>query len=244
LVEVAVLLGVEMMDKMVKEGDVVIPIDVIRASTTIIAALIGGAESVIPVTSIREAKLMKKKDRHILLSGERGGRKITGFDLDNSPLEVKNAEVNGKKLVLTTTHGTRLFVDAMKKTDKVFVGALLNRQACSKLAYTVASESGSNIQIVIPRSVIGICIEDLFAAGLIIQGLSNFSIIATGDLAKIAHITAERDLEKMKRIILQGTSAGIVERLGRIDDVSYCLKLDEVAMVPTSDTFELKATFM
>ena len=39
--------------------------------------------------------------------GERGGKKIEGFDLGNSPLSVTKKVVNGKRLFMSTTNGTK-----------------------------------------------------------------------------------------------------------------------------------------
>lgn len=238
--EVSVLLGVEMVKRELRSGEVAIVIDVIRASTTIIAALRMGAESVIPTSSIKEAFKLKGGLRNVLLSGERGGRKIRGFHLDNSPSEVSSSNLRGKRLVITTTHGTRLLKTAMEKTDKVLVGGLINRAACSRFAYELAEMSKSDIKVVIPRSTIGVCIEDLYAAGLIIEFLKDQGVNRRGDLAEIAVIMAKNDIEEMRRIIEKSTSATIVRYIGHKDDVEYCLKLDEVDLTPISKDGELK----
>jgi 2-phosphosulfolactate phosphatase len=43
-----------------------------------------------------------------VLGGERGGLKISGFHLGNSPSEYTPERVGGKSVVFTTTNGTRL----------------------------------------------------------------------------------------------------------------------------------------
>ncbi|MEM2123005.1 MAG: 2-phosphosulfolactate phosphatase [Candidatus Bathyarchaeia archaeon] len=222
-------------------GDVAIVIDVIRASTTIITALKMGAESVVPTSSIREALKLRDIDGNFILSGERGGVKIRGFHLDNSPFEVSSTDIKGKKLVITTTHGTHLIRAAMERTDKVLVGSLINRAACSRLAYELAEKNRVDVKVVIPRSTIGICIEDLYAAGLIIEFLKSQGISCSGDLAGIAAILADIDMEKMRRVIKGSTSATIVKGIGHEDDVDYCLRLDEIDLIPISKGLELKA---
>ena len=42
-----------------------------------------------------------------LMLGERGGKKIEGFDLGKSPLSVTKKIVNGKRLFMSTTNGTK-----------------------------------------------------------------------------------------------------------------------------------------
>ena len=72
----------------IPESSVVI--DVLRATTTIAWALENGADSVQVFADVdelnNEAKRFDPKDK--ILVGERGGKKLDGFDLGNSPLGV------------------------------------------------------------------------------------------------------------------------------------------------------------
>ena len=90
-------------------------IDVLRATTTITAALAAGAEKVIPVMEPGQAFQMKRlleksdpaKKGTLLLGGERKGIRIEGFDLGNSPADYTPERVAGKTLLFSTTNGTR-----------------------------------------------------------------------------------------------------------------------------------------
>ena len=95
--------------------DAVLFIDVLRATTTITAALAAGAEQVIPVMEPAQAlnmkRLLEESDPHkkgkILLGGERKGVRIEGFDLGNSPSSYTSELVGGKTIIFSTTNGTR-----------------------------------------------------------------------------------------------------------------------------------------
>jgi hypothetical protein len=76
-----------------------VAIDVLRATTTLTLAFTHGAARVIPVASIEEARAWKARDPQVLLCGERGGLKIPGFDLGNSPSEYGHEAVRGRTLV-------------------------------------------------------------------------------------------------------------------------------------------------
>ena len=91
----------------------VIVVDVLRASTTIITALANGARNVVPVLTPDEAATLKLRydSANVLLGGERGGVKIQGFDLGNSPLEYTEETVSGKTIVFTSTNGTEAIKD-------------------------------------------------------------------------------------------------------------------------------------
>ena len=83
------------------KDQVAVVVDVLRASTTICAALAAGAKEIIPAESIEEAiRLASNLTRDaILLCGEREGKLIQGFDLANSPHEYKPRVVKGKTLL-------------------------------------------------------------------------------------------------------------------------------------------------
>lgn len=70
-------------------GKLVVMIDVLRASSTIVTALANGCRGFIPVLSPDQVKekAQQFKKEGVLLGGEREGRKIEGFDLGNSPRE-------------------------------------------------------------------------------------------------------------------------------------------------------------
>ncbi len=79
-------------------------IDVLRATSSIVAALAAGASFVKPASSIEQALSMKSQN--IVVAGERNSVKPPGFDLGNSPAEFAEQNLKGKGVVLTTTNGT------------------------------------------------------------------------------------------------------------------------------------------
>jgi 2-phosphosulfolactate phosphatase len=111
-------------------GSTAVVIDVIRATSTILEALVNGARAVYPVASTEEAvQLAASLGRDdTLLCGERRGVMIEGFDLGNSPREYTEDRIGDKQLVMTTTNGTRAFV-AVQGADHVVSAAFLNLSA-------------------------------------------------------------------------------------------------------------------
>ena len=89
----------------------VVVIDVLRATSVMVHAMSQGASEIIPVATVEEAFQMAEAfpRESIILGGERGSKKIPGFDLGNSPKEYVAERVKGKKLILTTTNGTKAF---------------------------------------------------------------------------------------------------------------------------------------
>ena len=116
-------------------GRTVVVIDVLRATTTIIHALAAGAKEVIPLREVEEAgQVAAKMGGQAVLGGERGGQRIEGFDLGNSPLEYTPAAVGGKTLVFTTTNGTRAMLRC-KEARRILIAGFVNFSAvCRELA--------------------------------------------------------------------------------------------------------------
>ena len=87
--------------------DIAVVIDVLSATTTISWALKNGADSIqvfADLDLLRESAIKWQANERLML-GERGGKKIEGFDLGNSPLSVTKKVVNGKRLFMSTTMG-------------------------------------------------------------------------------------------------------------------------------------------
>lgn len=105
-------------------------IDAVRASSTIAHAVTAGAKRVIPVETVEEAWALRKQLEleRPLLGGERGGLKIEGFDLGNSPESYTPGAVGGRTVIMTTTNGTRA-MRAGERVGHVVIGAFVNLPA-------------------------------------------------------------------------------------------------------------------
>lgn len=114
-------------------GTTCVVIDVLRATTSIVAALAAGAKEVLPCQEIDEAQRLAGTlpSGTVLLGGERAGGKISGFDLGNSPAEFSDAAVRGKSLVMTTTNGTRALHHA-RAAKRVLLASFLNLEATAR----------------------------------------------------------------------------------------------------------------
>lgn len=168
-------------------GGIAVVIDVLRASTTIITALAHGAVRVRPVLTVEEARA-EAAARDALLGGERGGRRIDGFDLGNSPLEYSRDRVSGRSIVITTTNGTAALHACAGAID-VLIGAIVNRSAVAAVAHALALQHGGDIHLVCAGTDGAVTEEDLLAAGAILDaavqdhGCGEDALDATGRAA-------------------------------------------------------------
>ena len=153
-------------------GGIAVVIDVLRASTTIVTALAHGAAGVRPVLEVAEARALAAAPEAppgLLLGGERGGLRIEGFDLGNSPLEYTAARVGGHPIAITTTNGTAA-LDACGGALEVLVGAVVNRSAVAERARILADRLGAGtIHLVCAGTDGAVTEEDLLAAGAILD---------------------------------------------------------------------------
>lgn len=83
-------------------------IDVLRATSSIPTALAAGAEAVVPLATVEEARRLASgpSPDPVLLCGERDGVPLPGFDLGNSPAEYTRGRVAGRTLLYCSTNGS------------------------------------------------------------------------------------------------------------------------------------------
>lgn len=116
---------------------VAIVIDVFRAFSVACYAFSRGAKQVIPVGDIEEAFELRESYTDALLVGERGGKKLEGFDHGNSPTEILELDLSGRTLIHTTHAGTQGLINT-SNAETVFTGALVNAKATAQCIRSVS----------------------------------------------------------------------------------------------------------
>lgn len=171
-------------------GRTVFVIDILRATTTMAAALHHGACAVIPAPSTEEAlRLAQTLDSdEVLLVGEQGAVRIEGFALGNSPREMTLETVRGKTLVMTTTNGTRALL-ATQGAGAVYPAAAANFSTAATRAREVW-ERDQDLLILCAGREEAFGLDDAYAAGRLaaavldarnrLKGLNDSAIAALG----------------------------------------------------------------
>lgn len=218
----------EEVDRSRLAGAVAVVIDVVRATSCIVEAVANGARAVHPVVSVEEAfRLRGSLGADGLLCGERRGLRIDGFDLGNSPAEFSRTAVAGKRLVMTTTNGTRAFA-AAAAADHVFTASFHNQSA------VVAALPDDGAVVVVCAGKEGrFSLDDTVCAGIIVRGLCgrvngpvrlNDGAVAARDLAGIHPVTGD---------MLAATAAGkALVDVGLGSDLALCARADRHQIVP------------
>jgi 2-phosphosulfolactate phosphatase len=214
-------------------GRVVLVVDVLRASTTIAAALANGARAVVPMEGVDEAIMRARslERSEVLLAGERKMAPIRGFDLGNSPRDFIPETVSGKTIVMTTTNGTAALAGTAG-ADEVLVGSFANYSAV--LAWLrAAARGGKSITVLCAGSNGRFALEDAICAGRFVRGVSRRGIDPElGDAAKIAAII-DRRMGGDLRAVLRNSEHGLaLIQAGHGEDVTYCAAIDTHPVVP------------
>jgi 2-phosphosulfolactate phosphatase len=220
-------------------GALVVVVDVVRASTTLLAGLEAGARRVHAVESVEDALDLRRSigEDDVVLCGERGGRRIEGFDLGNSPLEFEPESVAGKILVCTTTNGTRT-LSRCESADELWLGCFRNRAALvdsseKVLRGELEGPHPSRLLIACAGKEGRLGLDDQLCAGLIVEGLA-VSVPGTrlSDGARSARATA-KEIGMPTAAFLATTAAGeALVDIGLEADLEYCAELDVSRSVP------------
>jgi len=152
-------------------GGTVVVIDVLRASTTIVYALEAGATEVIPCSELDAAREMVRRlpASEALLGGERDGLPPEGFDLGNSPEHYTADRVGGKKVVFTTTNGTRA-IGRARRARRILLGAFVNAAAVVERLLTE-----DHIHLLCAGTRGELSRDDVLVAGMLVERLERQS---------------------------------------------------------------------
>ena len=215
--------------------DIAVVIDVLRATTTIGWALTNGADSieVFDDLDLLRTEAEKWSPEKRLMLGERGGKKINGFDLGNSPLSVTKDLVKDKRLFMSTTNGTK----SLKKVQDVkylFSMALTNREAVAKRIMTLKER---DVLILGSGWEGSYSLEDSLAAGALASYLIqnyNQTVNVINDELNAALALWELWKEDIIKCLKTATHGKRLTSIGDYeDDFKCCSQLDCLNVVPT-----------
>jgi len=208
------------------EFEIVVVIDVLRATSAMCAAFDNGILSIIPVPTIEEALEYKKKG--YLVGAERKGQIVEGFDFGNSPFSYMKEEFRGKEVVLTTTNGTKS-LEVAKDAETVVVGSFLNLTALSKWL----SKQDKNVLCLCSGWQDKFNLEDTICAGAISDFListGNFISIEDSSIAaKYLFLSAK---DNYLGYLKSSSHRRRLKHLNLNEDIKYCLTPDQTDVIP------------
>lgn len=222
--KIDICLSPELIHQFDLASSVVVVIDILRATSSITTAIAHGIEAIRPVETLGECRELKLEGH--IGAAERGGKKVGGFDMGNSPFSFMNPELEDAKIAMTTTNGTH----ALKKSSgalQVLIGSFLNYSAL--LSYLER----------LPCDVLLVCagwkgkvnLEDTLFAGAVIFGLKQM-FEYDSDVPLIASNLYKQAKQNLKNAIEDSSHVRRLIKLGLEKDIDFCLRFDEYKVIP------------
>jgi len=207
-------------------GSIVVVIDILRATSAICTAFENGAEAIIPVETVTEAKEYKTKG--YLVAAERDGYVLDFADFGNSPFNFTPDKVSGQTIVYSTTNGTGI-IKIASQAGSIIIGSFLN---ISALTGWISKQE---------RPVVLFCagwknrfnLEDTVCAGAIAERLMATSLYST----KCDSTNAALDLWSAAKndlsAYIEKTAQRSRLRDKNLDDcIPFCLTMDYTSKIP------------
>jgi len=209
------------------KNKVVVIIDIFRATSVICTALNNGITEVIPISDL--SQLNEFDSNNFLIAAERDGKIVDGFKFGNSPLHYhNNPHILGKKLVLTTTNGTRAINLSKNAAESVIIASFLNITAVSDFL----KKQQKDILILCSGWKGKISLEDTLFAGFILEKLVKLGFKSESDSSFLSRQLYNDSRTNLIKFALQSSHKKRTENLGIDKDLKFCLQLDVFDNVP------------
>jgi 2-phosphosulfolactate phosphatase len=232
--KIEVCLTPALIDLYAIENSIVVVIDILRATTSIVYGIDNGATAIIPVAQVEDCEAFR--DKGFLLAAERDGKVVAGYDFGNSPYSYTEEKVKDKTIVLTTTNGTKALNLARSRASQVVIGSFLNLES---LCIWLEKQE---------KDVVLLCagwkdqfnLEDTLFAGAVVSRLKhcfvNFddSSVAARDLYGIAK-------DDLRSYLHKSSHSQRLADLNIEEDVKFCLQVDICEAIPVLIGDELVA---
>ncbi len=197
--------------------DVAVVIDVLRATTTVAAALAAGHRRVLCCEEVDAAERLRGPNR--LLAGERDNVAIPGFDRGNSPIGFDGD--GGGDVVLTTTNGSRAIVTAAERSREVILASLVNFEA------VLEALPEDDVTLVCSGTAGGMAVEDVYVAGRIVERVEA----ERTDAALMAELIAAAYPDP-REALTAGANARKLLETDQEEDIDYCARESILEIVP------------
>jgi 2-phosphosulfolactate phosphatase len=209
--------------------DIIVVIDVLRASSAICTAFENGAEKIIPVKDVATAKEYKSKG--YLIAAERDGYVLDFADFGNSPFNFTEEKVKGKTIVYSTTNGTGI-IEMSSSSYKIIIGSFLNLTSIGRFLI----EQKNDVLLFCAGWKNRFNLEDTLCAGAISEILmksGSYNTICDSTLAAMDLWSIAK--EDISGYIEKAAQRSRLRDKGLDDCISFCLTTDFTSKIPVID---------
>jgi 2-phosphosulfolactate phosphatase len=255
-------LGVSFLPRDLREPErkACLVVDVLRATSTLVAILAAGCRDVVLEGTVGAARAAARGSGR-LLCGEEDGLRPADFDHGNSPGELAALDLRDRAVTFVTTNGTKA-LRAASGAPLVLAASLLNGPAAAALALREAEDRGLDLEIVCAgrRGGTAIALDDAFCAGYLTELLAQRGSFAIRSAASPLSTPAAAPMAEARRIrdsalvalrlfgsyraqrasveaaalaaFADSTSGRTLTRLGLGDDIAFCARPAVSPLVP------------
>jgi 2-phosphosulfolactate phosphatase len=228
--KIHVLTKKEELDSVRVAGKVVVVLDVLFATTTMVTALAHGAREVVPVldeaAARAQARSMNPGD--FVIAGELNANTLPGF-AHPAPLALLEHGVKGKSLVYSTTNGT-VALSLAAAASRAYCGALLNARALCE--HIVARHPRDTVLIVCAGSANNFNLEDFYGAGVFVERLGEL-LGEAADFSDAARAALGFSRQaKLPGALLECRVGRMMVERGLRHEVEYACQVDRLGVVP------------
>jgi 2-phosphosulfolactate phosphatase len=205
-------------------GRACVVFDVLRATTTMAAALEAGVREIHLYDNLdaaRDAAGQSQLDRR-LLCGESACLAPPGFDLGNSPGQFLRAH-RGATMFMCTTNGTRALL-AARGAAELFTGAIVNASAVAD----ACRRSGRDVTLLCAGTNGEVAMEDVIGAGAVMTALQAKP---ASDTARLAIRLFESSRNDLRAALADASGGRNVLAAGLPADIDFAARLDAVPVV-------------
>ena len=209
-----------------EDFQLVVVLDVLRATSAICTAIEHGVKEIIPVASVEEARSLQAEG--YIAAAERGGQIVEGFDMGNSPFSYMDPALKGKSVVLTTTNGTKA-INMAKSKETVVIGSLNNLDVlCDWLV-----KQRRDVLVLGSGWKDKFNLEDTICAGAIADKcLKSGRFFADEDSTVAAKFIFRSSRDNRFAFLKASSHRRRLRKLNLNEDVKYCLTPNNCTAIP------------
>lgn len=208
-------------------GKVVVVIDILFATSTIVHALAGAVAAIWPARDQAHADALARQRPGALLAGEYGARTLPGC-APATPLALVRRLGDAREVVYCTTNGTRAFAAAAAALE-VYAGALTNAAALA--GHIAHAHPGRGVLLVCAGSMGRFCLEDFIGAGSLVSRLRAAGDYAASDAAMAAEL-ASIAAAGVPGVLSRSRTGRVLDGLGLDQEIEAAALADSCTVVP------------
>jgi 2-phosphosulfolactate phosphatase len=233
-----VLTRKEELDGMRVAGKVVVVLDILFATTTMVAALAAGAAEVLPVadeSAARAAGARHAEGRYVL-AGELYAETLPGF-AHPAPMALLAHGVAGKTLIYATTNGT-VAMTLAAGAKRVYCGSLLNVDAL--VSHIAGAHAQDTVLILCSGSGGNFNLEDFYGAGCVVDRFAR-RLGPDADFSDAARtsLTFFRSA-RAPEVLLECRVGRMMVARGLAHEVEFACRFDAYPIVPVMEEGRLR----